>query len=181
MATRSDDRDPGVVATVALGSNLGDRRGHLQAAVDALALLPGSRWMTSSQVYETVAVGGPSQGLYLNAVARLETRLSARRLLEYLFAIERDAGRVRGPERWGPRSLDLDLLLYGRAILDEPGLSVPHPRLAERGFVLLPLCEFAAAECDPRSGESFETLAGRLPALGNEIVAGPALEPKRTK
>ena len=181
MATRSDDRGPGVVATVALGSNLGDRHEHMQAAVDALARLPDSRWMTGSQVYETVPVGGPRQGLYLNAVVRLETRLSARRLLDHLFAIERDRGRVRGTERWGPRSLDLDLLLYGDATVDEPGLCVPHPRLAERRFVLLPLCEFAAAERDPRSGETFEILAERAPAVGREIVVGLALEPKHTK
>jgi len=178
MATRRDDRDPGVVATVALGSNLGDRRGHMQAAVDALSRLPDSRWVTSSQVYETLPVGGPRQGLYLNAVVRLKTRLSARRLLDHLFAIERDRGRVRGAERWGPRSLDLDLLLYGDATLDEPGLCVPHPRLSERGFVLLPLCELAAAERDPRSGETFETLAERVLGVGREIVAGPALDPK---
>lgn len=180
MGPRSHDRNVGVVASVALGSNLGERLGHLQAAANALACLPDSKWVASSRVYETAPVGGPSQGPYLNAVVRLRTRLSAREVLDALLAIERDRGRVRGPERWSPRSLDLDLLLYGEEILDEPGLCVPHPKLGERRFVLLPLCELANAERDPRSGETFEILAHRLRAASCDGPVGPPLEPKHT-
>jgi len=178
MARRSDERDLGVVVSVALGSNLGERQGHLQAAVDALARLPDSEWLECSRVYETAPVGGADQGPYLNAVARLRTRLPARALLERLLAIERERGRVRGPERWAARSLDLDLLLYGDRVLDEPGLKVPHPRLSERLFVLLPLCEVAAGERDPRSGETFDALARRRgPAVSDRPIS-PPLMPK---
>lgn len=165
---------------MALGSNLGERQGHLQAAVDALARLPDSDWLACSRVYETAPVGGPEQGAYLNAVVRLRTRLPARALLERLLAIERERGRVRGLERWQARSLDLDLLLYGDRVLDEPGLSVPHPRLPERLFVLLPLCEVAAGERDPRSGETFDALARRQGPAGSDGPVSPPLIPKNT-
>jgi 2-amino-4-hydroxy-6-hydroxymethyldihydropteridine diphosphokinase len=125
-------------SAVALGSNLGDRLGHLEAGSTALGDV--GRVVARSPVYETEPVGGPDQGPYLNAVAVVETSLAPRELMDRLLEIERAQGRVRR-ERWGPRSLDLDLLLYGDQSVNEPGLTVPHPRMTERRFVLQPLLD----------------------------------------
>ena len=130
----------GVVAFLGLGSNLGDRLTNLQAAVDALQTEPGLRVTASSRVWETVPVGGPPQPDFLNAVVRAETDLSARDLLDVARRVEQRMVRVR-KERWGARSLDVDILLYDEEHIDEPELVVPHPRLAQRAFVLLPLLE----------------------------------------
>ncbi|MGI8615416.1 MAG: 2-amino-4-hydroxy-6-hydroxymethyldihydropteridine diphosphokinase [Actinomycetota bacterium] len=130
----------GVVAFLGLGSNLGDRLTNLQAAVDALQTEPGLRVITSSRVWETTPVGGPPQPDYLNAVIRVETDLSARDLLDTGRRIEARLGRVR-KERWGARTIDVDILLYDGEQIDEPDLVVPHPRMAERAFVVLPLLE----------------------------------------
>lgn len=130
----------GVVAFLGLGSNLGDRLTNLQAAVDALQTEPGLRVTASSRVWETVPVGGPPQPDFLNAVIRAETDLSARDLLDVARRVEQRMGRVR-KERWGARSLDVDILLYDEEQIDEPELVVPHPRMAQRAFVLLPLLE----------------------------------------
>jgi len=128
-----------------LGSNLGDRLAHLQGAVDGLAATPGVRLVAVSAVYETEPVGGPAdQGEYLNAVVAMETALPPRRLLEIAQRLEADAGRVRAA-RWGPRTLDVDVLLVGDERVDEPDLVVPHPRLSERGFVLAPLSDLDPA------------------------------------
>ena len=128
-------------AYVALGSNLGDRAAHLQRAVDGLAAA-GIEVVGVSRVYETAPVGGPEQADYLNAVVALETHLSPRALLEIGQALEAAADRVRG-ERWGPRTLDVDVLLVGDLRVSEPDLVVPHPRMYERRFVLVPLAELA--------------------------------------
>jgi 2-amino-4-hydroxy-6-hydroxymethyldihydropteridine diphosphokinase len=128
-----------VRAMVGLGSNLGDRPANLQRAVDLLAQREGVRVIRSSRIYETAPVG-PPQPDYLNSVAELETTLSARGLLEACLGVEREMGRERA-ERWGPRVIDLDLLTYGREEIDESGLTVPHPRMHERAFVLIPLLE----------------------------------------
>ena len=129
------------VAFIGLGSNLGDREGNLRAAVARLAELGRVR---VSSFRETDPVGVTDQPKFLNAAAELSTDLPARDLLDALLAIERDFGRDRArEERWGPRTLDLDLLLYADELIDEPGLTVPHPRLAERRFVLEPLHELA--------------------------------------
>jgi len=125
-------------AAVALGSNLGDRIGHLELAVAALAGCGEVEAVSS--LYETAPVGGPEQGPYLNAVAVVETDLEPHELLEGLLRIEQEAGRER-TVRWGPRTLDLDLVLYGDRVLDDERLTVPHPRLAKRRFVLEPLAE----------------------------------------
>jgi 2-amino-4-hydroxy-6-hydroxymethyldihydropteridine diphosphokinase len=135
----------GVVAFLGLGSNLGNRLTNLQAAVDALQTEPGLRVTASSRVWETVPVGGPPQPEYLNAVIRAETDLSARDLLDVARRVEQRMGRVR-KERWGARSLDVDILLYDEEEIDEPELVVPHPRMSQRAFVLLPLLEL---EPDP--------------------------------
>jgi 2-amino-4-hydroxy-6-hydroxymethyldihydropteridine diphosphokinase len=130
-----------IVAYVALGANLGDREKNLRAALERLKELGPLR---VSAFRETDPVGVTDQPRFVNAVAELETALGARELLERLLEIERELGRDRSSEeRWGPRTIDLDLLLYGDDVIDEPGLTVPHPRLAERRFVLEPLHELA--------------------------------------
>src|SRR5918995_6446459 len=130
----------GAVAFLGLGSNLGDRLTNLQAAVDALQVEPGLRVTASSRVWETVPVGGPPQPDYLNAVIRIETDLSARDLLDTGRRVEARLGRVR-TERWGARTIDIDVLLFDEETIDESDLVVPHPRLSQRAFVLLPLLE----------------------------------------
>jgi len=125
------------VAYVGLGANLGDREAAIRAAA---AALPATRLST---IRETEPWGYADQPPFLNAVAEVETDLSPRALLERLLEIERSLGRRRGGPRWGPRTIDLDLLLFGAQTIDEPGLIVPHPRLAERAFVLEPLAELA--------------------------------------
>lgn len=125
-------------AFLGLGSNLGDRGGHLRAAVAGLPDV-----VVVSDVYETEPVGGPDdQGPYLNLVVELDTSLDAWGLLEVCQRLETDAGRVRGM-RWGPRTLDVDVLWVDGEIVDDPALQVPHPRLWERRFVLAPLRELA--------------------------------------
>lgn len=134
-----------VVAFLGLGSNLGDRLANLQAAIEAMRTEPGLRVTASSRVWETTPVGGPPQPDYLNAVIRVETDLSARDLLDVARRAEARLGRVR-KERWGARTLDVDILLFDEERIDETDLVVPHPRMAERAFVLLPLLEL---EPDP--------------------------------
>src|SRR6266536_3895457 len=130
-------------AHVALGSNLGDRMATLDAAVRALDADPMTHVMAVSSVYETEPAGGPEQGLYLNAVAVLETDRDPHELLDLLMTTEERLGRVRG-ERWGPRTADLDLILYDGPPVSSAALTVPHPRARERAFVLVPL-----ADADP--------------------------------
>ncbi len=130
------------LAYLGLGSNVGDRLAHLQQAVDAIAAEPGIEAVDVSAVYETDPVGGPPQPDYLNAVVAAETQLSARALLDLAHRLERDAGRERS-ERFGPRTLDVDVLLVGEESVDEPDLVVPHPRMSERSFVLAPLRDVA--------------------------------------
>lgn len=142
------------VAYVGLGSNVGDSARTLRAAIDALADLPETRLLRASKLYRTPAWGRRDQPDYVNAVAALDTRLDARALLDGLLALERAFGRDRGDgsERWGPRTLDLDLLLYGETTIDQPGLHVPHPHLHERAFVLVPLTEIAPEAVIPGHG-----------------------------
>ena len=125
-------------AYLGIGSNLGDRLAHLQAAVRGLDAARGIAVVDVSPVYETAPVGGPPQPDYLNAVVALDTALGPRELLEVAQRLEQDAHRVRA-ERFGPRTLDVDVLLVGEERVDEPDLVVPHPRMYERGFVLAPL------------------------------------------
>jgi 2-amino-4-hydroxy-6-hydroxymethyldihydropteridine diphosphokinase len=127
-------------AYVGLGANIGPREVTLLRAVDLLAASTGVDVVAVSQLRETEPVGVVDQPLFLNGAVRVETTLPARALLDLLLEIERSLGRVRA-ERWGPRTVDLDLLVYGRERIDEPGLRVPHPRLHERAFALEPLAE----------------------------------------
>ncbi len=135
------DRRP-VVAYLALGSNVGDRAETLQRAVDLLDAADGIEVRRASSVYETAPVG-PPQPDFLNAVVRIETTLQPQALLDTALSIERDLGRVRH-ERWGPRTIDIDVLTYDALEIDEPDLRVPHPRMHERAFVLVPLGELDA-------------------------------------
>jgi 2-amino-4-hydroxy-6-hydroxymethyldihydropteridine diphosphokinase len=135
-----------VSAYIALGSNLGDRAAALQAAVAALARAPGLKIGASSPVFETDAVADEPQPAYLNAVVRVETALEARTLLGLCLEVERGLGRQRPTGRSkAARTIDLDLVLYGDAMIDEPGLQVPHPAMLERPFVLVPLAHVAEA------------------------------------
>lgn len=125
-------------AAIGLGSNLGDRTRHINEAVGSLATT--GTLVRVSSLYETAPVGGPKQGKYLNAVVLVDTDMPVRQLLEHCLAIEREHGRERR-ERWGPRTLDLDILLYGDELVADADLTVPHPRMTERRFVLEPLVE----------------------------------------
>ena len=129
-------------AYVGLGANLGDREETLRRAVELLAAEPGIEVVAVSSLRETEPVGYVDQPAFLNGACAVETELSPRDLLDRLLAIERALGRERGKgPRWGPRTIDLDLLLYGQETVEEPGLTVPHPRLSERSFALEPLVE----------------------------------------
>jgi 2-amino-4-hydroxy-6-hydroxymethyldihydropteridine diphosphokinase len=130
-----------VRAYIGLGSNLGDRGAYLERAVDLLRADERINVVAVSSFRETEPVGLREQPRFLNGAATVETDLSARELLDRLLAVERELGRERTGPRFGPRTIDLDLLLYGRETIDEPGLTVPHPRLQERAFVLEPLVE----------------------------------------
>ena len=149
-------------AYVGLGSNLGDREGTLRAAVAELAATPGVEVVAVSTLVDTEPVGYLDQPRFLNGVAVLETDLPARALLDLLLALEARFGRDRAAApAQGPRTLDLDLLLYGDAVIDEEGLRIPHPRLHERAFVLGPLREVAPGLEVPGMG-SVEAILARL-------------------
>ncbi|MEV0386373.1 2-amino-4-hydroxy-6-hydroxymethyldihydropteridine diphosphokinase [Nonomuraea sp. NPDC050643] len=145
---------------LAFGSNLGRRFQTLQGAVDSLFDAPGLEFVRASPVYETDPVGGPAgQEPYLNAVVVAETILDPRQLLERAQSIENAFGRERG-ERWGPRTLDIDLIVVGDAVCDDPDLTVPHPRAHERAFVLVPWFEADPEGAVPGRGRVSELLEG---------------------
>ena len=129
------------LAYIGLGANLGDREATMRAALAALDAVPGVRVVAVSTFRETDPVGYLDQPRFLNAAAAVETDLDPRGVLDALLEVERELGRTREGPRHGPRTIDLDLLLFGDATLDEPGLTVPHPRLQERAFVLDPLAD----------------------------------------
>ena len=164
----------GVTAYLGLGSNLGDRRATLQRALELLAAEPGIRVEASSRVWETEPVG-PPQPRYLNAAIRLVTELEPIDLLQACRRVEAALGRVR-LERWGPRTLDVDVLLYDDRVVDEPDLQVPHPRMHERAFVLAPLLEL---EPDPmlpggrRLGDAAPVDAASVVPVGPPLVVCP--------
>lgn len=158
------------LAYLGLGSNLGDRLGHLRRAV-ALLEARGVRVLRSSRVYETDPMGGPSQPDYLNAVVEVETDGAARDLLEACLSVEEALGRERD-ERWGPRNIDVDLLTFADETIDEPDLTVPHPRMHQRAFVLVPLLEL---DPDPRLPAGRRAGDLRLDALGSVRLHAPPL------
>ena len=164
-----------VTAYIALGANLGDRATTIEAARAALDQAIGVRTVRCSALVETEAIGQPGQDPYLNGVTEIRTTLPPRDLLNLLLEIERSHGRVRHEtdERWGPRTLDLDLILYGHLVLDEPGLTVPHPRMHERRFVLGPLASIAPGAVHPILNATAQQLLAQL-NLSEPPISDPA-------
>lgn len=164
-------------AFVGLGSNQGDSRRLLERAWTALGGLPQTAVVRRSQVYRTAPVGDPDQPDFLNAVVEIETALEPTALLQSLQRIECDLGRIREPgRRWGPRTIDLDLLLFGHAVVREQDLTVPHPRMGERAFVLEPLAELAPDLEIPGLGRLSE-LRARLDASGVRVLRPDSTDP----
>jgi 2-amino-4-hydroxy-6-hydroxymethyldihydropteridine diphosphokinase len=148
-----------VTAYVGLGSNLEDPVALVRSAMRALAALPMTRGLHCSSLYRSAPVGMREQPDFINAACRIETALAADDLMRRLLDIEREHRRVRGPQSGGPRTLDLDLLLYGNAVIAQPVLTVPHPRLHERAFVLAPIAELDAGLVIPGRGRVTDLLA----------------------
>jgi 2-amino-4-hydroxy-6-hydroxymethyldihydropteridine diphosphokinase len=161
-------------AVVALGGNVGDRLGFLRFARRRAAAFAETNLLAASHVYETAPVGGPPQGRYLNAALLIETALAPHALLDALAAVEAEAGRARDVVD-GPRTLDLDLLLYGERRIDDARLIVPHPRFAVRAFALLPAADVAPAAVVPSAdGRTVAELLARLPVSADAVrVASP--------
>lgn len=149
-------------AYIGLGSNLGDRELKLLMAVAELGKLPGTRVTGVSQFYETDPVGGVPQDNFYNAVARIVTTLSPFLLLDELKRVETEVFQRKSSKRWGPRSMDLDILLYGELVLESDRLTIPHPRLAERRFALQPLSDLAPDLVHPVLGKSVVQLLAAL-------------------
>ncbi|HET9033434.1 MAG TPA: 2-amino-4-hydroxy-6-hydroxymethyldihydropteridine diphosphokinase [Dokdonella sp.] len=150
----------GVRAFVGLGGNLGDPVAQIESALKALDQSPQTRLIRHSGFYRTPPWGITEQAEFVNAVAEIETTLSPFQLLRELLRIEVEAGRLRDETRWGPRLIDLDLLLYGESMIDEDNLRVPHPRMAERAFVMVPLAELEPSLSLPEHGVVSALLAG---------------------
>lgn len=153
---------------IGLGANLGDAPGALRGAARALRQLPGSQLVDKSPIYRSAPVGPPGQPDYLNAVIALDTDLNPEVLLDHLQAMENAAGRERSV-RWGPRTLDLDLLIFGEQRISSPRLQVPHPRLAQRNFVLQPLIDLLGKGWRFADGPSLGELLANCPA--NRLTA----------
>ncbi|MGB3192462.1 MAG: 2-amino-4-hydroxy-6-hydroxymethyldihydropteridine diphosphokinase, partial [Limnoraphis sp.] len=152
------------ISAIALGSNLGDSRATLENTLKTIDQTPGITVKTYSSWYKTAPIG-PSQPDYLNGCAVLEVQLTPQELLTTLLAIEDKFGRVR-QERWGARTLDLDVLLFGDLILETPKLQIPHPRMTERAFVLVPLAEIAPDWVEPVSGKVISQLVEKVDSSG---------------
>jgi 2-amino-4-hydroxy-6-hydroxymethyldihydropteridine diphosphokinase len=151
-------REDAIAAYVGIGSNLGDPEAQVRGAIEALASVPQTRFVRASRLFRTAPWGRADQPAFVNAAAEIATALAPRALLDALLTIERAHGRHRDGTRWGPRTLDLDVLLYGDGVIDEPGLAIPHPHLAERAFVLLPLADLDPALQVPGRGRISELL-----------------------
>ena len=164
--------DVGRRVFIGLGSNLQDPGRQVLTALDALARLPETALHRASSHYQTKPVGPIDQPDFINAVAELSTALSAWALLDALHRIETRQGRVRG-QRWGPRTIDLDLLLFGDAVIDTPRLTLPHPRIARRAFVLMPLLELDPGLWIPGQGSAADLLAAVSSDGVRRIVAEP--------
>jgi 2-amino-4-hydroxy-6-hydroxymethyldihydropteridine diphosphokinase len=157
-------------AYLGLGSNLGDRQGNIDEAIRRLEATEGIAVTRRSSTLDTAPVGGPEQPRYLNAACEVETALSPHELLRAALRIERQMGRRR-TVRWGPRIIDIDILLFGELIIEDADLVVPHPRLAERGFVLAPLAEIAPKLRHPATGEAIEAMFQAIRKTSNDTQA----------
>jgi len=162
-----------VVAYIGLGSNLGDPRAQVEEGIDELAALDGDHLLARSWLYATAPVGPIDQPDYVNAVVALQTRRSPVDLLGVLQAIERRHGRRRDGERWGPRTLDLDILLYGRRAVTVPGLILPHPQIRHRAFVLVPLADIAPLDLAVPGQGALGELLRACPMQGVARLAEP--------
>jgi 2-amino-4-hydroxy-6-hydroxymethyldihydropteridine diphosphokinase len=150
-----------VKSFLGIGSNLGDRERNIRRAVDEVASLPFTKLITVSSLYDSEPVGDVEQANFVNAVALIDTELQPTRLLWNLMLIEKRMGRVR-TVRWGPRPIDLDIIIYGKSIVQEDGLSIPHPEMEKRAFVLIPLLEIDPELVHPRSQEPLRKLLKHL-------------------
>ncbi len=153
-------------AFVGLGSNLGDRLAHLRSALEQMGAVPGVRVLRVSRWIETAPVGGPPQGTFLNGAAELETELPPERVLEHLLRIEQKLGRPDPHPPLEPRAIDLDLLAYDDRLLETPRLTLPHPRMQERAFVLAPLAQIAPDWRHPRLKKTARELLEHLSVAG---------------
>ena len=167
-----------MIAWVGLGGNLGDAAERIEAALAALDQSPSCRLLRRSGLYRSAPWGDPDQPEFVNAVAEIETELDAAALMDRLQQIEARLGRVRGERRWGPRHIDLDLLCYGDLERRTPGLELPHPRMHERAFVLVPLQELDPGFDIPGIGSVAECLARMTPEERASVVP---LEPEQEK
>lgn len=160
---------------LALGSNLGDRVANLRAAVEAVGALPGTRVVSVSHAYETAPWGVADQPAFLNAAVAVETSMQPLELLRALKNIERQLGRAPGGVKWGPRVIDIDIVLWGDVKLNTPELVLPHPEFRRRAFVLAPLAEIAGEAVDPVTGLTVAELAKRPGVEGTAIKGKPLL------
>jgi 2-amino-4-hydroxy-6-hydroxymethyldihydropteridine diphosphokinase len=156
----------GIVAFVGIGANLANPAAQCAEAVRRIGTIPGVRMLRCSSLYRTAPIGPMDQGWFINAVAEVRTDLSPLKFLEALKGIEGQMGRTEGP-RWGPRVIDLDILLYGQEVVDQAGLKIPHPEMHRRRFVLAPLCELASYAVHPAFGVSARGLLDRLTDPGH--------------
>jgi 2-amino-4-hydroxy-6-hydroxymethyldihydropteridine diphosphokinase len=161
-----------IVACIGIGSNLDDPERRVRAAIESLDRIERSHKRRVSRLFRTAPWGRIDQPAFVNAAIELATALAPRELLDALLAIERAEGRRRDGDRWGPRVIDLDILLYGDRRIDEPGLAIPHPRLRERAFALLPLADLDAELVVPGAGRVRDLLA-RVDASGCEPFDAP--------
>lgn len=163
MASPTPDHGPvrGVVAFIGVGANVGDAAKTCRKAIGLLGELPGVRVLRASSLYRTEPVGPQDQEWFINAVAEIRTSLAPEALLKALKELEQRLGRTPG-EKWGPRIIDLDILLYGQEVIREEQLAVPHPEMHRRRFVLVPLCELASYAIHPAFGVSARGLLDRL-------------------
>lgn len=169
ILTNSSNNGDYKISAIALGSNMGDSQKTLESALQRLDETPNIKVKNYSSWYKTTPIG-PSQAEFLNGCAVLEVGLAPHDLLNILLKIEDEFGRVR-QERWGPRTLDLDLILYEDLILNTPNLTIPHPEMLQRAFVLVPLAEIAPNMIEPQSGLSIRELSAKVEQSGVTLLA----------